>query len=175
MHYYQKFAIIGFILGLIAIILGIAGLTTSAWISVTYDSSYLIAYDLFHEYKNGTIEQIDDQSFRISQCLEITGYTVLVIGIVLGVFCTGFIDKRSIHFIAPIIIIIGTLLILIGIIFYIKSIVEMDHKYPIERMNFCYSIILMMTTSIIGCILTVYFSFTSGYIHRHILSTVNIY
>ncbi|CAF0977889.1 unnamed protein product [Adineta ricciae] len=177
MHYYQKFAVIGLILGIIPLILGIAGFTTSSWISVTYDESLStpVTYDLFHRYRNGTSQCDTVQSCRISQYLQITGYAVLAMGIILSVLFTGFVDKRSIHFLTPIVIILGVFSMIIGFIFYIESILEMNPDSPVLKMNFGYSLILMLSTSAIGCLLAVYFSFTAGYIQRHILSNVNIY
>lgn len=176
MHYYQKFAVIGVIVGVIPIISGIIGLTTSSWISITNDeSSTTVTYDLFHRYQNGTNECETVESFRISQYLEITGHVVLAMGIILSVIFTGFVDKHSIHFLTPIVIILGVFSMIIGFIFYIESILEMSSDSPILKLNFGYSLILMLLTSAAGCLLAVYFSFTAGYIQRHILSNVNIY
>ncbi|CAF0805578.1 unnamed protein product [Adineta ricciae] len=177
MHYYQKFAVIGLILGVIPVILGIVGLTTLSWISITYDESLStpVTYDLFRRCRNGTNECDTVPSFRISQYLEITGYAVLAMGIILSVIFTGFVDKRSIHFLTPIVIILGVFSMIIGFIFYIESIFEMNPNSPILKVNFGYSLILMLSTGALGCLLAVYFSFTAGYIQRHILSNVNIY
>ncbi|CAF2384494.1 unnamed protein product [Rotaria sp. Silwood2] len=177
MHYYHKFAIIGFIVGLFAIIFGIIALTTSTWISINHDqSSYLVIYDLFRQCnKNETNKCTNIDSFRMPQYLEIIGYIILVIGLFVGVLCTAFVNKRSIHFIPPIILIIGTIMIFLGFIFYIKYVVEINSTLTITKLHLGSSMILMISTSIIGCFLTAYFSFTAGYIHRHILATVNIY
>ena len=177
MHYYQKFAVIGLILGIVPVILGIVGLTTSSWIRITYNESLStsVTCGLFHRHRNGTNKCDTDQSFRISQYLEITGYVVLAMGIILSVIFTGFVDKRSIHFLTPIVIILGVFSMTIGFIFYIESIFEMNRDSPVLKMNFGYSSILMLSTSATGCLLAVYFSFTAGYIQRHILSNVNIY
>jgi hypothetical protein len=177
MHYYQKFAIIGFIISLVAIALGIVGLTTSNWISINHDeSSPAIIYDLFRPHnKNNTSENADRNPFRTSQYVEIIGYIILVVGLFLGVLFAALFDRRSIHFIPPIIILIGTTTIFIGLIFYMKNLVESNYHSPIKTLNMGYSMILMISTSIIGCILIAYFSFIAGYIHRHILATVNIH
>jgi len=177
MHYYQKFAIIGFILGLFPIVLGIIALTTSAWISINHNGlSNRTNYDLFRQCEtNKTIECTYINSFQTSQYFEIIGYILLIVGLLAGVLCTALINKRSIHFIAPIILIIGTVTILLGFIFYIKSVVESIFALSNTTLNLGYSMILMISTCIIGCILIAYFSFSAGYIHRHILSNINIY
>jgi hypothetical protein len=177
MRYYHKFAITGFIFGGFGIILGIIALTTPAWISVKYSqSSHTIIYGLFRQCdKNETTECTDINSFQAPQYIEIIGHVILAIGIFVGVICTAFIDQRSIHFIPPIILLIGSLTIFVGFIFYIKCVVEMNHNSSIRTLHFGYSMIMMICTCIIGNFLTAYFSFTAGYIHRHILATVNIY
>jgi hypothetical protein len=177
MHYYQKFAIIGFIIGLFPIILGIIALTTSTWISINHDqSSNRTNDDLFQQCKtNETIECTVINAFQTFQYFEMIGYIILIVGLLAGVLCTALISKRSIHFIAPIILIIGTATILLGFIFYIKSVVESISALSNTTLNLGYSMILMIFTCTIGCILIGYFSFSAGYIHRHILSNVNIH
>jgi hypothetical protein len=177
MRYYHKFALIGFIIGLIPIALGIIGLTTSAWISIDHDHpSDLIMYGLFEQCtKNNTIKCEDTDSFETPQYFEIIGYLILIVGILISVLCTALMDKRSIHFIPPIILMIGTITILLGFIFYIKCVVEMNSTVPYTKLHLGYSMILMISACIVGYILTAYFSFTAGYIHRHILATVNIH
>ncbi|CAF0809311.1 unnamed protein product [Rotaria sp. Silwood1] len=177
MHYYHKFAIIGFIVGLCAIILGIIALTTSTWISINHDQSlHPIIYDLFRQCnKNETNKCTNIDNFRIPQYFEIIGYIILVIGLFVGVLCTALVNQRSIHFIPPIILIIGIIMIFLGFIFYIKDVVESNNTLIITKLHFGSSMILMISTCIIGCFLAAYFSFTAGYIHRHILATVNIY
>jgi hypothetical protein len=177
MYYYQKFAIIGFLIGLFPIIFGIIAFTTPAWIVINHDQPlHRIEYDLFRQCKsNGTIQCTQIDSFQTSQYFEIIGYIILIIGLLVGVLCTALIDRHSIHFIAPIILIIGTITILLGFIFYIKYVVENISPTSNTNLTVGYSMILMMSTCFIGCILTAYFSFSAGYIHRHILATVNIY
>ncbi|CAF1021400.1 unnamed protein product [Rotaria sordida] len=177
MYYYHKFAIIGFIIGLFAIILGIIALTTSNWISINHNQlSDPIIYDLFQQCdRNETNKCTDFESFRIPQYFEIIGYIILVIGVFVGVLCTEFVNKRNIHIISPIILIIGIIMIFLGFIFYIKYVIEINSTLTITKLDLGYSMILMISTCIIGCILTAYFSFTAGYTHRHILATVNIY
>jgi hypothetical protein len=187
MHYNHKFAIISFIIGFFAIILGIIALTTPVWISINYDHSlHPITYDLFRQCKsninqtsktskNKTITCIVINSFQIAQYLEIIGYISLVIGLFVGILCTVLINKRTIHFISPLILIVSTIMILLGLIFYIKYVIEVNHNASIIELRLGYSIILMIITCVIGFILTAYFSYTAGYIHRHIVGTVNIY
>ncbi|CAF1322061.1 unnamed protein product [Adineta steineri] len=166
----------GFSIGLVPIILGITGLTTSNWISINHNgSSAGITYGLFQKFPNETIQREDLTAFEICQYFEISGYVLLILGVFIGILCTELFYKRNIQFISPIIIMIGTILIFIGLLLYIKTLVEMTYDNPIENIYFGYSMILMICTNITGCILTVYFSFVAGYIHRHILSTVNIY
>lgn len=175
-HYYHKFSFIGFTLGLFAMVFGITGLTTSHWISINHDqSSHPIVYDLFRQcYQNKTIQCVDIDSFRTPQYFQIGGFIVLITGIFIGVLCAAFISKYTIHFIAPCIIIIGTMLIFFGLISYVKCVVE-KHTTSIIKLHLGYSIMFMTTTCVIGYILIAYFSFTAGYTHRHIIATANIY
>jgi small-conductance mechanosensitive channel len=177
MHYYQKFALIGLIIGIFPIILGIIALTTPAWISINHgQSSNRTSYGLFPQCTTNETSNCEDiDSFQTSQYLEIIGYVILIVGLLAGVLCTALIDKHSIHFIAPLILIIGTVTILLGFMFYIKSVVENSPPSSDMKLHLGYSMILMIATCIIGYILTAYFSFSAGYIHRHILATVNIY
>lgn len=179
MKYSQKFAIIGFIIGIFPIILGIVALTTPVWININHNQTSNVttsSYNLFRIYKiNEQTRDEDIHSFETSQYFEIGGYAVLIFGLLAGVISTALIDKRKIHFVAPIILIIGTVTILLGFIFYIISVVEHVSSSTNTTLHLGYSMILMIITCIIGCILTAYFSFSAGYIHRHILSTVNIY
>ncbi len=177
MHYYHKFALIGSIIGLIPIVLGIIGLITPAWISIDYDRpSDPIMYGLFEQCTtNNTIECTDIDSFETPQYFEIIGYIILIVGILISVLSTALMDKRSIHFIPPIILIIGTITILLGFIFYIKCVVEMNPTLTNTKLHLGYSMILMISACIVGYILTAYFSFSAGYIHRHILSIDNIH
>jgi hypothetical protein len=177
MYYYQKFAIIGFIIGIFGIIFGVIALTTPSWITIHYnETSYSVSYGLFRQCKqNNTIECPDINYFGAPQYIQIIGYATLALGYFVGVICTSCIDKRSIHCIPPIILLTGSMTIFLGLIFYIKYVVELNHNLSIRTLHLGYSMIMMICTGIIGCFLAVYFSFTAGYIHRHILASVNIY
>ena len=177
MHYYHKFALIGVGIGFFPIIFGIIALTTSPWIIINDNQAlHRIDYGLFRKSDtNNTHERTEIVSFPTPQYLEIVGYVILIIGLLAGVLSTALIDKRSIHFIPPIILIIGTVSILLGLIFYIKSIVESIPTASQTQLHLGYSMILMIATCMIGCLLTAYFSFSAGYIHRHILGGASIY
>lgn len=176
MHYHQKFAIIGFIIGIFPIILGVIALTTPVWININHDqSSNRTSYDLFRRYSiNEATSNATIDSFQTSQYFEIGGFIILIVGLFTGVLCNALMHKRCVHFIAPIILILGTVTILLGFIFYIISVVEHNNSSNMT-LHLGYSMISMIATCTIGCILTAYFSFSAGYIHRHILATVNIY
>jgi hypothetical protein len=156
--------------------LGVIALITPSWISINHNqTSTQINYDLFRQCKINETECTDINSFRRSQYFVIIGFTILIIGLLAGVICTALIDKRSIHFIVPIILIIGTAMILLGFIFYIQSVVENIDILSNTKLDLGYSMILMISTCITGFILTAYFAFSAGYIHRHILGIVNIH
>jgi hypothetical protein len=177
MRYYHKFALIGILISFFPLIFGIIALTTSNWIVINNSQlSNQIDYGLFQQCKaNHTDGCTDINSFQIPQYFEIIGYIILMLGLLIGILCTALIDKHRIHFIAPIILIVGTLSILLGFIFYFKTIVENISSLSNTKLQLGYSMILMIATCMTGCALTAYFSFTAGYIHRHILSDVNIY
>jgi len=177
MHYYHKFALIGIVISFFPIIFGIIALTTPTWIVINHDQPLnRTDYGLFHQCKaNHTDGCTDLDSFQAPKYLEIIGYIILIIGLLAGVLCTALIDKHSVHFIAPIIIVIGTVSILLGFIFYIKCVVEDIPTSSHTKVQLGYSMILMISTCMIGCVLSAYFSFSAGYIYRHILSNINIY
>jgi heme A synthase len=177
MHYYHKFALIGIIISFFPIIFGIVALTTSSWIVINHGQpSHRIDYSLFQQCKaNDTDGCTNIDSFQTPQYFEIIGYIILILGLLAGVLCTALIDKRHIHFIAPVILVIGTLSILLGFIFYIKSVMENIPSLLNTKVQLGYSMILMIATCMNGCILIAYFSFSAGYIHRHILGSVHIY
>lgn len=184
MRYFHKFAIIGLPIGLIGILFGIIALLTPAWIQIQYNqSSEPITYGLFQHCqthqnrsdgnaRNETRVCEKMESRPISQYFQITGCVFLAIGFLTSVLCTAFADRRNIHFIPPIILFVGIICILVGLIFFIEQIGtnEMQIQFQVG-----YSMALMTMSCVVGILLLAYFSFTAGYISRHILSTVNIY
>ncbi|CAF4413732.1 unnamed protein product [Rotaria socialis] len=177
MRYYHKFAIIGLIVGIFPIIFGIIALTTSTWIRVFDEkSSQTIVCDLFAQFnQSSTNKDATTDTFQIPQYFEIIGCIILQVGLVVGVLCTALINKRSVHFIPPVILMIGTVMIFLGLIFYIQYVVDRNGALSIKKLHLGYSMILMIATCVIGCFMTAYFSFTAGYIHRHILAGINIH
>ncbi|CAF5087413.1 unnamed protein product [Rotaria magnacalcarata] len=160
-----------------SVIFGIIALTTSTWICVLDEkSSQPIVYDLFAQFsQNDTNKYAKTNTFQIPQYFEIIGYIILEVGLVVGVLCTALINKRNVHFIPPAILMIGTVMIFLGLIFYIQYVVDRNDALSIKKLHLGYSMILMIATCIIGCFMTAYFSFTAGHIHRHILAGTNIH
>lgn len=171
MYYYQKFAIVGFILSFWPIVLGIIALTTSSWITIDFDQStnQTYSYDLFGRCQ--TNQTTTTTSFSTPRCLQIIGYIFLIIGLAIGILCTTFINKHRIHFLAPIIIIIGNVIIIIGLFVQFIRIIEDLSKI---RIHFGYSLISMYLTNIFAFLSAIYFSYTAGYMHRHILSNFTL-
>ena len=153
MYYYQKFAIVGFSLSLLPVILCIISLTTPPWITIDFIDS--------------------TNSFSTPRYLQIIGYIILIIGLFIAILCTTFIDKHPIHFLAPIIIIIGNLIIIIGLFAQLFSVVKDLSVISKVQVHFGFSLVAMILTTIFGFLSAFYFSYTAGYIHRHILSTFN--
>lgn len=172
MYYYQKFAILGFLLSLVPLLFGIIALTTPSWIVINDSQlSNRSHIGLFGRCKGNQTRV----AFQTPQYLQISGYIILVIGVFAAVLCTTFFDKRRIHFIAPILILIGSVTIFLGLICYLQSVIEDLPNSSNIQFQFGYSLILMLITAIVGCISTAYFSYTAGYIHRHILSNIDLH
>lgn len=173
--YYHKFAIIGFSIGIFPVITGILGLTTSTWISIHFDNtSHPIVYDLFGQCSgNRAKDCLRIETFENPQYFAIIGLIVFIIGLLVAVILTAGVTKHKIHYISPTILMIGTIMIFISLIFFIQNAVLRHGTLPIVKLQIGSGMALMISSCSIGCFLTGYFAFTAGYIHRYIVSNVN--
>jgi hypothetical protein len=167
-------SVISAAIGLISIILGIIGLATPTWIKISpSDEGDLTVYGLFRRCT--TIISLEDPtvticdkvtSFKTAQGLLIAGVIIIAIGVAIAIILKLFSSMgHHIYLIFPILPMIGSILILIGFLLYIKYLIEHYVNFFL-KVDIGYSIIIMVIACIFGFVTTAYFSFNAGYIYR---------
>ena len=161
------------VIGLISIILGIIGLATPTWIKISLADAGVLTnvYGLFRR----CIVSDEDltvticakvTSFKTAQGLLIAGVIIIAIGVVIAIILKLFSSMGNhIYLIFPILPMLGSILILIGFLLYIKYVIEDFVNFEL-KIDIGYSMVLMVIACILGFVTTAYFSFNAGYIYR---------
>ena len=179
MRYYHKFALLGFFLSIVSIVFGIVGLLTPRWIRVVHDQSPDgIQYGLFQQCRENQSDLYRNcwkiEPYQIAQRIEISGYITLLIGLFASVFCTAFIERRILHFIPLVFILVSIILMYLGCALHVQHVIQLSmNSYNLE-FQFGYSFFLMFVTCLCAIVVLAYFSFTTGFIYRHASSIFQI-
>jgi hypothetical protein len=184
---YHKFAIVGIVLGLLMIIIGNIALLTPEWIKINHEQSshtVIIGFaqkcdiNRTHCYESSMRNEstcTKTQSYQYPQYMEMTGFTIVVVGLLTSALCTAFINQRDLHFIPLAILFIGVILMHIGIIFHMKLNMNIVEQQFILEFQIGYSMILMIVADVLSILILAYFSYTTGYIYYNILHLSSIF
>jgi hypothetical protein len=169
MHLSQILALAGAGIGIVTIALGIVALATPTWIIITAPQALRATYSLFKRC-NESLSPITASlagcktlnNFETPQGLTIGGVVVIGLGIIASILLGVLVNNRWVKFVPQVLLITGPTIILVGILYYVKYVLENFAAGTIQ-LDLGYSLILISITSIIGYVSSAYFGFVTGF------------
>jgi hypothetical protein len=164
----QRLILAGASIGIALIVLGVVAISTSSWLILTVPGAVKSTYSLFDRCNTTSIAALAPiagcrtlNGFQTEQGLIIAGVIAAGLGIIASILLGILYDNKWIKVLPQILLIIGPTLILIGLLFYVKNVLE-NFTSGSAELDLGYSIILIVVTCIIGYISAAYFLFING-------------
>ena len=159
-------SIVSIVLAIAIMTLGIVALSTSTWLVLNDPSPTEKVYSLFERCDrvvtavpaNHVCRSLEN--FSVSQILNITGMAMIGVGNILAIALAFLTKSHSIPLVSQVFLMSGPTLLLLGCLFYIRSVLK-NYTADTVELSLGYSFILLLMTCILGYISSSYFIFTT--------------